>query len=308
MRPPPLHQPVRSGFTLIELLTVVFVIGVLIALLMPAVQMAREAGRRASCDNNLRQAGLALHQFHDTYRNLPHNGGWDGQDQIPDVNGVLFAPETTDVAAGTTFVWGVGDPKRSIAEQPGSWLFSILPYVEQSAIFEQRDWKAAVEVYICTSRRIAAPCSVAPSDAYGMYKGGGWTWGKADYAGNAFVIPGQADFQVKRNVPFAEIRDGLSQTILAGEKAFDPSVQTAVSWYWDEPFFLGGSAGTNRKGLGLVKDGVGIDFKQNWGSAHPGGPQFLFCDGSVRNVAYETDWQVFTTWLTPQFSDVAPPP
>jgi len=98
----------RSAFTLVELLVVIAIIGILVALLLPAVQAAREAGRRSSCLNNLKQVGLALHNFHDTYKRFPAGCA---DDQAPFGNG------------GNG--WG------------SSWKIYILPFVEQNAIFQQ---------------------------------------------------------------------------------------------------------------------------------------------------------------------------
>lgn len=293
-----------SGFTLVELLVVIAIIGILVSLLLPAVQMVREAGRRKQCANNLKQIGLALQMHHDTHRLIPHNGGWDGAQTIPTAGGGAFTPSTEDFALRATFRWGVGDPKRSPRRQTGSWLYSILPFIELENAYKNRAWQHPVDVYICPSRRLAEAVEVAARDANGAYEGGGWKWAKTDYAGNGLLMPGDATARPRHASRFADLSDGLSPTILAGEKAFDPSVQTPESWYWDEPYFLGGSSGTARDGFVVLRDGVGIDFKNNWGSAHPGGAQFLFGDGSVRTVDYNVAWDAFFALLTPNGGEV----
>jgi len=85
----------RCAFTLLELLIVIGIIGVLIAITIPAVLKVREAANRVSCANNLRQLGLALHHHHDVYRVFPSNGGWDGKQVIPSVDGTLTVVTTT---------------------------------------------------------------------------------------------------------------------------------------------------------------------------------------------------------------------
>ncbi len=97
----------RSGFTLIELLVVIAIIAVLIALLLPAVQQAREAARRTQCKNNLKQLGLALHNFHDTFRRFPHG----------------CAPDTNGDGGTIQAAWG------------SSWKVHILPYIDQAPIY-----------------------------------------------------------------------------------------------------------------------------------------------------------------------------
>lgn len=302
------NERAASGFTLVELLVVIAIIGLLVALLLPAVQAARETARRMQCSNHLKQMGLALHQHNDVFRVLPHNGGWDASQTINNASGVPFTPSTTDFALGMTFRWGVGDPRKSAKDQTGSWLYGILPFIEQHAMHDQPTWTEPVSIYVCPSRRSAEAEVAAASDAFGAYDAGGWRWGKTDYAGNPRIMPGLVNQPVGRNYRLAEITDGLSSTLLAGEKAVDRDVLSPSTWYWDEPFFLGGSGSTARNGVGLVRDRRGNDFKGNWGAPHSGGVQFLLGDGSVRLVAYEVPWSVFVPLLTPNGGEAGTPP
>ncbi len=303
----------RQAFTLIELLVVFAIIATLLALLLPAVQQARGAAIRMRCANNLKQIGLALHQFHGSYHVFPSNGGWDGKQTILSVSGTPFTPSSLDYTTGQTYQWGVGDPLLAPRQQTGSWAFGLLPYIEQTSMYSQRVWTSGVSVYICPARRLATAEPVA-DDAYGQYQGGGWTWGKIDYAVNLLTFNNRPDCG-----NMASITDGLSNTILVGEKAFNPRVEQPQSWYWDEPFFLGGSKGTSRGGLGLLRDGPGRwlqdgvwyghwednPFKENWGASHLGGVQFLFGDGTVRLLSRSTDQAAFSALLTPDGGEAA---
>src|SRR5688572_12222721 len=103
----------RPGFTLVELLVVIAIIGILVALLLPAVQAAREAARRISCSNNLKQVALACHNFHDVYDRLPPGGA---NDQPP---------------------FGTQNTINGNAQWGSSWKVYILPYLEQSAIYDR---------------------------------------------------------------------------------------------------------------------------------------------------------------------------
>ena len=108
-RPSRLGGPTH-GFTLVELLVVIAIIGILVALLLPAVQAAREAARRSQCVNHLRQIGEAYHNHHDSHKTFPSAGwGW----------------------------WWIGDPDRGAGkEQPGSWIYQLFPYMEEQALHD----------------------------------------------------------------------------------------------------------------------------------------------------------------------------
>jgi prepilin-type N-terminal cleavage/methylation domain-containing protein/prepilin-type processing-associated H-X9-DG protein len=107
----------RRGFTLVELLVVIAIIGILVALLLPAVQAAREAARRMQCGNNLKQLGLALHNYHDTYKRLPHNGG-------------LWPPHSNN-----SYDWSNASK--------GSVHVKLLPFMEQQPLFSQLNFAIA---------------------------------------------------------------------------------------------------------------------------------------------------------------------
>jgi prepilin-type processing-associated H-X9-DG protein len=290
--------------TLVEFLVVIAIIGVLAGLLLPAIQHARETAHRTQCANQLKQIGVALQLHQDARGVIPNNGGWDGTQTIANTSGTQFTPSTTDFQIGNqVFHWGIGDARHPPDRQGGSWLFAILPYVEQQAIYDAQSWTEPVTTYVCPSRRRVVAYEVVSPDACGAYEGGGWRWGKTDYAGNALLMPGLTGVPAGRCESLQGVSDGLSNTLLAGEKAFDRSVQTETSWYWDEPFFLGGSAGTARNGVAVMRDEVGISYRTNWGSAHPGAAQFLLCDGSVQAVGYDVTWEVFSALLTPRSGD-----
>ena len=108
----------KSGFTLVELLVVIAIIGVLVGVLLPAVQAAREAARRMSCTNNLKQIGLGLHNYHDTYKTFPPDGIWHGNAR--NVAGV----------GGT----GAGSTVRSY-----TWITLILPFIERIQLIDMRE-------------------------------------------------------------------------------------------------------------------------------------------------------------------------
>src|SRR5215467_2437131 len=150
----------NGAFTLVELLVVIAIIGILVALLLPAVQAAREAARRGQCANHLKQLSLAMLSHHDTFKHFP-TGGWK-------------------------YVW-TGDPDRGHnKEQPGSWIYQILPFIEEDAIYAlgadgqpdvitaaqkagaaERESKA-VNILFCPSRRPAGAYPLSPDITFSI--------------------------------------------------------------------------------------------------------------------------------------------
>jgi prepilin-type N-terminal cleavage/methylation domain-containing protein len=128
---PKLNRRAGAGFTLVELLVVIAIIGVLVALLLPAIQAARESARRTQCTNQLRQLAISFQNHHDTLRHLP-TGGWG-------------------------FMW-LGYPEYGFGkEQPGGWMYNILPYIEQAALHDYGRGMTGAQRNAATKFRVESP-------------------------------------------------------------------------------------------------------------------------------------------------------
>jgi prepilin-type N-terminal cleavage/methylation domain-containing protein/prepilin-type processing-associated H-X9-DG protein len=291
----------RSAFTLIELMVVLAIMATLMGLLLAAVQQVREAAARLRCASNLRQAGLALHQFHDVNGCFPSNGGTPPPNFRPIV--------ATNSGISGRRQWGLGDPTLSPRLQTGPWSYSVLPYLEQETAYRNRIYAVVVTAYQCPSRGRDNPQTVAEQDPifpHIHYESGGINpWGKTDYAANRLIALGKFSGQRAGDVvPLGAVTDGTSGTILAGEKSLNPDRYNLGTWLWDEPIFCGGSGGTARTGKRIYRDAPGVRFENNWGSPHPSGCHFLYCDGSVRLLRHGTASSLLAALLTPAGGEV----
>jgi prepilin-type N-terminal cleavage/methylation domain-containing protein/prepilin-type processing-associated H-X9-DG protein len=294
----------RGGFTLIELLVVIAIIAVLVGLLLPAVQKVREAANRMRCQNNLKQIGLGLHNYHDANGSFPSNGGYLTGDPVTPY--VI----TTSGTGGTNARWGLADPNKSGRDQPGCWAFAILPYVEQENLFkaapDNGTQGAPIKIYICPTRRPAQAWDIPHPDPFlgpDRHDDGASRnpWSSTDYGANQRVIENRPTLW-----RISAITDGTSNTVLVAEKSMDLRGYTSGSWYWNQPVFSGGSGGTARMGTYIYQDRIfsGFEFADHWGSAHPSGFQVLFGDGSVRTISYTIRNTEFLKMLTPDGGEV----
>jgi len=287
----------RSAFTLIELLIVIAIIGLLVALLLPAVQAAREAARRIACHNNLKQIGLALHNYHDTLGTLPT--GWIGLDP------------------SSGLPWPEGEPGWC-------WAAMLLPFLEQQNVEQQLihyDFPIIHPVNDAARRQIIglyrcpsdtgehffdleddnAPGTVLTRLVTANYPG---VFGISEIedcegAPPGTTCKGEGVFFHLSRTRFADVLDGLSNTIFVGERSSRYGYST---WLGVVP----GGVEAMPRILGIADhppntSGIHLD---DFSSNHPSGANFLLGDGSVRLINEKIDEYVYRALATRAEADV----
>ncbi|MCH2114743.1 MAG: DUF1559 domain-containing protein [Pirellulales bacterium] len=301
------------GFTLVELLVVIAIIGVLVALLLPAVQSAREAARRTHCINNLKQMALGFMNHEAAHGHFP-TGGWG--------------------------LARTGDPSGGTAErQPGGWCYNILPYIEmrsihqigvgvtdiaqKNALLTERNEKP-IAAFICPSRRsvdslvsLAHGGVIYAKTCYAVNVGDPWD-PHTDHAAPAGVhafdnfrwaSTSSELFEKYRGISFerskirvSHITDGLSNTYMMGEKYLCIDDYTSGVGLGDDwPMYTGQQDDQSRsvyfdresgEGYVPIPDRPGHSDSASFGGPHVGGAHMAICDGSVTVVSYSVDPEI----------------
>ena len=301
------------GFTLVELLVVIAIIAVLIALLLPAIQQVREAARRSSCGNNLRQIALALQSHHNATGTFPAGNH----------------AKSAGVCPGSQ-PSGPNTP----SEDGANWLIAILPYIEQTPLAKAYCHDACnadetnrsvretrVAVYSCPSdasaQRLDVP-AMGPASAAGRnlpYAGGSYRGVSGRSDGWSFLDSGEAiQYNRRWRGPLhvvgvmgysresaKTITDGLSNTLLAGESATRTNTGYGTFWAYSFSFYSLSATTTQPRTLlgdcdrcvAANGDGYSAPCLRGWGGPHPGGAHFAFCDAALRFVSHDVDAEVF---------------
>ena len=309
----PLRQSHRRAFTLIELLVVIAIIGILIALLLPAVQYARESARRTQCANNLHQIGIAIHNHEHAMRALPTGGDmpWPFLPNYKTSYGHIFGPDM----------------------QGGGWAYQILPHFENSSVQNQRGNSSAqmqeliesssMDMYFCPSRRRNARQDNRVLNDYAaahptndlsftddsnlqynaMFRGYAFDIGTAQnqtYGGvivrTNWNIATQSKVGSTSPIILANVKDGTTNTLMISEKRLIPTQYLTGAWHddrgwtdgWDPDLIRLTSApfGSDSRAQADQDSGSVGDIGYHFGSAHSTGMNACFADASVKFIPY----------------------
>jgi prepilin-type N-terminal cleavage/methylation domain-containing protein len=317
----PLH---RSGFTLVELLVVIAIIAILIGLLLPAVQRVREAAAQTGCRNNLKQIGLALHNYHNTKEHLPPAYQYTERSKI---KASPINPSISDrplPQAKWPFIFTA----------PGwGWAAHLLPFVEQDALGRQIHWELPVEasdndvarttivrLFSCPSdngtgiftvwSQLNNPLGQAATNSYAACFGTGNGIGEHPETGNGVFYRNSA-------VKMTDILDGASATLAVGERASElcpapwagcmtnatirtgPNVPVYLAAIEEAPTLVMARAGRHF---------LNADYSEPYDfySPHPALGMFLFMDGSVRAMSFTTPLAVWSAIATRAGGEMVP--
>jgi prepilin-type N-terminal cleavage/methylation domain-containing protein/prepilin-type processing-associated H-X9-DG protein len=329
---PTTRQRRSHGFTLIELLVVIAIIAILIGLLLPAVQKIREAAARMQCSNNLKQLALAAHNFHDAHGAFPKSGfainltstGIDRPVKDPATGTTNYISRLQGIGGSLGVAYrGMGMANRGLMDQPGSSFYSLMPYTEQDNAYRAMAYSASVKIFLCPTRGRQNPqAAPVPDPTYNGTnspqtdiwnpEGNPNLFCKTDYAINRAISPTGT---TSTPISIPQIHDGTSNTVLFGEKAMDRTLYNTGTWWYDEPAMCGNTAGSSRGGTtGILFPDITLTlhdanefFTQgtgSYGSAHSGGVQFAFCDGSVHSVPFGTPAATMILLMNPNDGQV----
>lgn len=296
-----------KGFTLVELLVVIAIIGVLIGLLLPAVQAARVAARRSATQNKLKQLGLGCHNFLDARQWFPWPGGKPEWESAAVTGGTYSTPGDKNHVAG----------QQSRGPLAGSWAWMILPFIEQGDL--QGVWlyndtwdkrEVTLSTFLCPGRGRKGVANqyitpgVSSSGGSPKYPSGTVSWSSCgpmtDFGLNVKINEpfrptgdsgNNVQAQANGKVTPAKITDGLSKTILLGEKYISTNVYGFPNSGYDECVFIS-NGGANKAGQNVLKDNATTDSSNDWGSPFDFCP-FTMCDGAVKWIQPGTNLSAY---------------